>query len=47
MKNNFFSAVLNSLRYLCTTTDILNDPSRLPEEALAAVNKNEQKKSMQ
>ncbi|KAK0170723.1 hypothetical protein PV328_008535 [Microctonus aethiopoides] len=31
-------AVLNSLRYLCTATEILSDPGRLPEEALAAVN---------
>lgn len=30
-------AVLNSLRVLCTTTDILSSPERLPEEARAAV----------
>ncbi|XP_075969496.1 MLX interacting protein mondo isoform X2 [Anticarsia gemmatalis] len=30
-------AVLNSLRVLCTTTDILTSPERLPEEARAAV----------
>ncbi|XP_026329316.1 MLX-interacting protein isoform X2 [Hyposmocoma kahamanoa] len=30
-------AVLNSLRVLCTTTDILTNPERLPEEARAAV----------
>ncbi|XP_069704543.1 carbohydrate-responsive element-binding protein isoform X5 [Periplaneta americana] len=30
-------AVLNSLRYLCTATEILTDPSRLPEEARQAV----------
>ncbi|KAJ9596439.1 hypothetical protein L9F63_012523 [Diploptera punctata] len=35
-------AVLNSLRYLCTTTDILSDPSRLPEEARQAVMKPQQ-----
>ncbi|XP_061712203.1 carbohydrate-responsive element-binding protein isoform X1 [Cydia pomonella] len=29
-------AVLNSLRVLCTTTDILSAPERLPEEARAA-----------
>ncbi|KPJ15034.1 MLX-interacting protein [Papilio machaon] len=29
-------AVLNSLRVLCTTTDILTSPERLPEEARAA-----------
>ncbi|XP_011503431.1 PREDICTED: MLX-interacting protein [Ceratosolen solmsi marchali] len=40
-------AVLNSLRYLCTATDILNDPSRLPEEALSAINQKERRKSMQ
>ncbi|XP_011307395.1 carbohydrate-responsive element-binding protein isoform X2 [Fopius arisanus] len=40
-------AVLNSLRYLCTATDILSDPGRLPEEALAAINHTERRKSMQ
>ncbi|XP_034942198.1 MLX-interacting protein isoform X2 [Chelonus insularis] len=40
-------AVLNSLRYLCTATDILSDPSRLPEEALAAVNHTEKQRSTQ
>ncbi|KAG6449533.1 hypothetical protein O3G_MSEX006100 [Manduca sexta] len=30
-------AVLNALRVLCTTTDILTTPERLPEEARAAV----------
>ncbi|CAG9783682.1 unnamed protein product [Diatraea saccharalis] len=30
-------AVLNSLRVLCTTTDILTNPERLPEEARHAV----------
>ncbi|KAL4702530.1 hypothetical protein ACJJTC_001415 [Scirpophaga incertulas] len=30
-------AVLNSLRVLCTTTDILSNPERLPEEARQAV----------
>lgn len=30
-------AVLNSLRYLCTATEILSDPARLPQEARAAV----------
>lgn len=42
-----FSAVLNSLRSLCTATDILTDPTRLPEEALAAVNRTERRRSMQ
>lgn len=42
-----FSAVLNSLRNLCTATDILSDPARLPEEALAAVNRTERRRSMQ
>lgn len=32
-------AVLNSLRNLSTTTEILSDPTKLPEEARAAVNK--------
>ncbi|XP_044018471.1 GATA zinc finger domain-containing protein 14-like isoform X2 [Aphidius gifuensis] len=36
-------AVLNSLRYLCTATEILSDPARLPEEALAAVNQPEKR----
>ncbi|XP_017886575.1 carbohydrate-responsive element-binding protein isoform X3 [Ceratina calcarata] len=40
-------AVLNSLRYLCTATDILSDPGRLPEEALAAVNHTERRRSTQ
>lgn len=40
-------AVLNSLRYLCTATDILSDPGRLPEEALAAVNRTERRRSTQ
>ncbi|CAL7947674.1 unnamed protein product [Xylocopa violacea] len=40
-------AVLNSLRYLCTATDILADPGRLPEEALAAVNRTERRRSTQ
>ncbi|KAG7188203.1 hypothetical protein KM043_016078 [Ampulex compressa] len=40
-------AVLNSLRYLCTATDILSDPGRLPEEALAAVNRTERRRSAQ
>ncbi|XP_033608896.1 MLX-interacting protein isoform X4 [Cryptotermes secundus] len=35
-------AVLNSLRYLCTATDILTDPSRLPDEARKAVSKQQQ-----
>ncbi|XP_071446521.1 MLX-interacting protein isoform X2 [Hetaerina americana] len=33
--------VLNSLRYLCTATEILSDPSRLPEEATRAVTSGE------
>lgn len=33
--------VLDSLRYLSTTTNILSDPSRLPEEATLAVTKKE------
>lgn len=33
----YFAVVLNSLRYLCTKTDILADPDKLPEEARAAV----------
>lgn len=33
--------VLGSLRYLSTTTNILSDPSRLPEEATQAVTKKE------
>ncbi|KAK3930671.1 Carbohydrate-responsive element-binding protein [Frankliniella fusca] len=33
--------VLNSLRYLCTSTEILSDPTRLPEEARQAVLKND------
>ncbi|XP_015594018.1 MLX-interacting protein isoform X2 [Cephus cinctus] len=39
--------VLNSLKYLCTATDILSDPGRLPEEALAAVNQTERRRSTQ
>jgi len=35
-------AVLSSLRYLCTKTDILTDPSRLPDEARQAVSKHQQ-----
>lgn len=35
-------AVLNSLRYLCTATDILTDPSRLPDEARQAVSRHQQ-----
>lgn len=35
-------AVLKSLRCLCTTTDILTDPSRLPDEARQAVSKHQQ-----
>ncbi|GBM12726.1 MLX-interacting protein [Araneus ventricosus] len=33
--------VLNSLRHLSTTTSILSDPSRVPEEAIQAVTKKE------
>lgn len=33
----FFTVVLNSLRYLCTKTDILADPEKLPSEARQAV----------
>ncbi|KAH9383808.1 hypothetical protein HPB48_025578 [Haemaphysalis longicornis] len=33
--------VLDSLRYLSTSTNILSDPSRLPEEAMQAVTKKE------
>ncbi|XP_076674061.1 MLX interacting protein mondo isoform X3 [Andrena cerasifolii] len=40
-------AVLNSLRYLSTTTDILSDPGRLPDEARAAVNCTERRRSTQ
>ncbi|XP_012255108.2 MLX-interacting protein isoform X1 [Athalia rosae] len=40
-------AVLNSLRYLCTATEILSDPSRLPEEALAAVNQTDRQRPNQ
>ncbi|XP_043282884.1 carbohydrate-responsive element-binding protein isoform X2 [Venturia canescens] len=40
-------AVLNSLRHLCTATDILSDPLRLPEEAMAAVNHTERRRSTQ
>ncbi|XP_012225348.2 MLX-interacting protein isoform X2 [Linepithema humile] len=40
-------AVLNSLKYICTATDILSDPARLPEEALAAVNRTERRRSAQ
>nr|BAN21193.1 basic helix-loop-helix zip transcription factor [Riptortus pedestris] len=31
--------VLNALRHLCTTTEVLSDPARLPNEARAAVEK--------
>jgi MAX-like protein X len=34
-------AVLNSLRYLCTSTDILSNPANLPDEAYKAVNRQE------
>lgn len=37
--------VLNSLRFLCTSTEILSDPSRLPEEARQAVLKNDTSRS--
>ena len=40
------SAVLRSLKDICTATDILNNPSNLPQEALAAVNQTGQAKSM-
>ncbi|XP_076232420.1 MLX interacting protein mondo isoform X2 [Calliopsis andreniformis] len=40
-------AVLTSLRYLYTATDILSNPGRLPEEALAAVNRTERRRSTQ
>ena len=30
------SAVSNSMRQLCTTTSILTDPSRVPEQAVQA-----------
>lgn len=33
----FFTAVLNALRQLSTTTSILSDPSRMPEHATEAV----------
>lgn len=33
----YVAVVLNSLRYLCTKTDILAEPDRLPEEARQAV----------
>nr|CAD7593775.1 unnamed protein product [Timema genevievae] len=33
---NLRPAVLNSLRYLSTATDIMTDPSKLPEEARRA-----------
>ena len=32
-----FSAVLNSLRHLSTSTSILSDPSKVPEQATQAV----------
>lgn len=31
------SAVLNALKNICTATDILTDPSKLPEQATRAV----------
>lgn len=40
-------AVLNSLRNLSTATDILSNPGRLPEEALAAVNRTDRRRSTQ
>lgn len=40
-----FIAVLNSLRSLCTSTDILSDPEKLPEEACNAVNKRKKEPS--
>lgn len=33
----FFTVVLNTLRHLSTTTSVLSDPSRLPEQAAEAV----------
>lgn len=36
---DLISVVLNALRNLCASTDFLSDPSRLPAEARAAVNK--------
>jgi len=33
----YFAAVLNSLKNICTATDILTDPSKLPEQATRAV----------
>lgn len=35
----FFTVVLSSLRHLSTSTSILSDPSRLPEQATEAVSK--------
>lgn len=35
----YFAVVLNALRQLCTTTDILSNPDRLQAEARAAANK--------
>lgn len=40
-------AVLDSLRHLSTETDILTNPARLPEEALAAINQRERRPSTQ
>lgn len=37
IKIHYFAAVLNSLRYLCTKTDILSEPDKLPDEARQAV----------
>uniref|UniRef100_A0A161MLQ0 Mlx-interacting protein isoform x1 n=1 Tax=Triatoma infestans TaxID=30076 RepID=A0A161MLQ0_TRIIF len=37
--------VLNSLRQLCTSTEVLTDPARLPNEARAAVDKSGKKHS--
>uniref|UniRef100_T1HBE5 BHLH domain-containing protein n=1 Tax=Rhodnius prolixus TaxID=13249 RepID=T1HBE5_RHOPR len=40
-----FAVVLNSLRQLCTSTEVLTDPARLPNEAIAAVDKSNKKQS--
>lgn len=37
--------VLNALRHLCTSTEVLTDPARLPNEARAAVEKYSKKNS--
>lgn len=34
---SYLAAVLNTLRHLSTSTSILTDPSRLPEQAAEAV----------